>query len=322
VPSAELLDCEELRYGAQPHDEQGLRFVRGASGLEYFGDNIAIVQDDVPLIALRAPSGDVSAFGPPEAATAVNLHTKATKWDLEAVTTFGERGRETLLAFGSGGTAARERIVVMTSDAAMTSGVRVSLAAAGEFYTWLRRQRGFASSELNVEGAAVARGQLVLAHRGTGVAGAPARSAALALPLEGFLAWLRGTSELPAPSWTREYDLGTEQGVPYGFAALSTSAAGDLLFAASAESTASPLEDGQVLGSKIGILTESAAIATPLTRGRRRAPIKVEGILPMRDGTERAWVIEDADDPERAAALCRVQLAGVWQTAEPRHAHR
>ncbi len=88
------------------------------------------------------------------------------KMDLEACALLPD-GR--LIALGSGSTAARERIVVVTPD----DGVRVVEGAAT--YAQLRARGDSSGSELNLEGAVVVDGVLRLFQRGNGAALRPRR---------------------------------------------------------------------------------------------------------------------------------------------------
>ena len=92
---------------------------------------------------------------------------KRFKLDLEACAAVPDgRGGETLVAFGSGSTPRRERVLLVAGVA--EGEPRVELRDAAGFYARLREAAEFAGSELNVEGAAWRDERMVLLNRGNG----------------------------------------------------------------------------------------------------------------------------------------------------------
>src|SRR5690606_20145834 len=127
-----------------------------------------------------------------------------SKMDLEACVGLPD-GR--LVAFGSGSNSARETLVVWTP------GGHAELVHAAELYArW--RVPAFAGSELNLEGAVVAAGGLLLFQRGNGErTGRLAPGNAIGgLGLDAFVAWRDTRARLPELLWIVPVELGSVGG--------------------------------------------------------------------------------------------------------------
>jgi hypothetical protein len=207
---------------------------------------------------------------------------KKHKMDLEACV--AHEGR--LVAFGSGSTAAREKIVIETA-----------VHHAPALYAALRASP-FAGSELNLEGATLAGDDLTLFQRGNGAGDAV--NATCVLSMRALLAHLQG-GPVPELRDIRFYDLGTVAGVRLTF----TDAAGDFYLAA-AEASPNTYDDGVVVGTAIGRIDQGRyALLTLLTGDGQPFTSKVEGLMVEGD---RALVVVDKDDPEVPSELCEVVL--------------
>ena len=267
-----------------------------------------IAQDDAAFLGVREPSGRVHAIslarGPGgRRRFEARLGNKKDKPDLEGCAGLpGDR----VLAVGSGSTPARERWVIVEPD------LRPRTFDASALYAALRAEARFAGSELNVEGVAIdSQARLRLFQRGNGAGDAV--NATVDLDLEETLAWIEGRrSSPPALLDLRRYELGHEDGVPYGFTD-ACALGGATVFVAGAEASPNTYDDGEIRGARAGVIDERGARFTPLLdRDGARAIVKAEGILPWREAGDRAWVVIDGDDPDRPAELCEVALEGPW----------
>jgi hypothetical protein len=112
-----------------------------------------------------------------------------------------------------------------------------------------------------------------------------------------------------AATVTRRYDLGREDGVAYGFT--DATRYGDrVLFAAGAEDSPDAIEDGIVLGARIGVIEGDRARWAPiLERDGTPSRRKIEGLAAMEDVLV---AVVDADDTELPADLCYIALEGPW----------
>lgn len=295
--------------------------VRAGSGLAWIGGALAVMQDDANFIALADPAtGLCRAVTLPAGEGGLRqFHdergNKRHKLDLEACLAVPDgRGGETLVGFGSGSSARRERVLL--AEGLGSADPRVDLRDASGFYARLREAAEFAGSELNVEGAAWRGGRIVLLNRGNGAAADhcgpvdaicqvdwPALRSHLADP---------AAHQPPSPDSIVRYDLGTLDGCPLNFT--DAAAFGDaLIYTATAEASPNAVDDGPVTGSAVGIIDPDggARFAVFETADGRRFDGKVEGVARgPRPGT--LYVVVDRDDPHCPSDLCEVQLSGDW----------
>jgi hypothetical protein len=291
--------------------------VRAGSGVAWIGGLLAIVQDDANFIALVDPhSYDVRALTLPAGEGGVRLFgtdrgNKQFKLDLEACIALPDDPGEMLVAFGSGSTPMRERIVLVRGIPEAPS---VEVRDASAFYALLRAADEFSGSEMNVEGAAWRDGRLLLFNRGNGAPmdGRKPVDATCEVDWARLRAHLLGAdAPPPAPERITRYELGEIDGWRLTFT--DAAVVGDgLLFAATAEASPNTYDDGPVAGSALGIIDGSGArwaVIEDANGGRFDG--KVEGIAPgARRGT--VLVVIDRDDPHLPSELCVVELAGPW----------
>jgi hypothetical protein len=211
-----------------------------------------------------------------------------------------------LVAFGSGSTAVRERLVVWKgNDSAAV------LVDADALYAELRV--GVTDGErLNLEGAVVAGRRLLLFHRGNDAPrGSTAPVNAVAeLALEQFVRWLDGGAAPPRAVTTTRVDLGAVDGVPFGFTDAVAVDAERIVVLACAEDSACAVSDGPVLGARIGVLDERGLrMVDVYERDGQPTRLKLEGIE-RRPGSDVEFdVVADVDRPDAAARLGRL----VWE---------
>jgi hypothetical protein len=293
--------------------------VRAASGMARIGGRVAVVQDDASFIALVDPeTGRASAVTLPAGHGGARQFddlrgNKRLKLDLESCEVLRDGdGREMLVAFGSGSTPERERIVVARNLDAGDAEIEVVDASA--LYARLRAETAFAGSELNIEGATLAGdGILRLFNRGNGAPHGDLRpvNATCDLDAAALIAFLRDPSQpQPEPRDVTQYALGDVDGFPLTFT--DAAAYGDaLLYTAAAEDSPDAVQDGPVAGSAIGIIRGGEArFAVVLNADGTRYAAKIEGILPY--APRRAWIVIDRDDPAVPSELSEVVLEGDW----------
>lgn len=308
---ASLEHCHPLLYTADDsRDLDRPGFVRSASGMERFGNGLAILQDDLNSVGLVNGSGETRYLDLPKAETEPrrfehargNLHLKA---DYEAAFVLERDDEQVLYAFGSGTLPARERIVIVPS-----SGAARRLEASA-FYQALRAAPDFAGGRLNLEAAEVRGEWLLLLQRGNAERGI--QNALAGIRLADFLAWSEGRSAPPRVAWVQRYDLGEASGVGYGFSGLSALRDGRLVFTASAEGEGSARGTGAIIGSRLGLLADGAAWWAPIvTTDGALATIKVEGVVPDPDDPRRYLITTDPDDPGEPALICIARLSDDW----------
>jgi hypothetical protein len=295
-----LLDeLEPLLYaraadGLPPH-------VRAASALRRFENRLVIVQDDVLAFAARSAGGAVEPvlLPPHPSGRRVfddTLGNKHEKLDLEACVTLPD-GK--LVAFGSGSTAARERLVVWSGQE------QPAVIAASSFYGDLRAAVTRGAARLNVEGAVVRGPRLELLHRGNDARGQAANAIA-AVDCAEFAAWLAGESPSPRVERVTTVDLGSVGGVPFGFTDAVALDDERLVVVACAEDSASALSDGAVLGCRVGLLDAHGLTAVAVHDAAGPTLLKLEGIERRAGSSTEFDVVVDVDRPAAAAQLGRL----------------
>lgn len=294
--------------------------VRAASALAWIGGRLVVVQDDANFLALLDPL----AAGRSEGVVLPAGHegkrqfdaprgNKAHKLDLESCVTVTEGGEELCIAFGSGSTRARERILVARD--LDTPAPSIELVAAPALYAGLRNAHEFAGTELNIEGAVLFdEADLRLFGRGNGAArdGRTPVNASCTLDWRAFRAYLGDSANAPPePRSIQRYELGSIDGVPLGFT--DAIAWGDgVLFSAAAEASPDAVEDGRVAGSVIGVIPAHGPARSILIVGEGGAPFagKIEGLATGPDD-RTLYAVADEDDPAKPSELCEVDIAGL-----------
>jgi hypothetical protein len=298
--SARIVACKPLIYSdaAAPELDRPPH-VRAASGIARVGDALYVVQDDAAFIAvMRGGRIDHVTLPPgPNGRRRFEkaLGNKLDKLDLEACVEVEGR----LVAIGSGSLPVRERFAIVERGA-------VTIFDGAPLYARLRREFGVS---LNLEGACVIGGTLRLFQRGNGDARGDAMNATIDLSLTAFARWIDHDSNEPAIHEIVRYDLGREDGVAYGFTD-ATIFRDRVLFAAGAEDSPDAIEDGDVLGARVGVMDERGARwASVIDLDGAASRRKIEGIVSADD---RILAVVDADDPDRPAELCEIALEGPW----------
>ena len=304
------------RDGAAPALDRPA-FVRAGSGVTWWGGCLAVVQDDTSFVALVDPATGLAEGVALPAADGVRqfgeaLGNKHRKADLESVLTLPD-GR--LLAFGSGSTRARERLLVLGAD-------RVpAWVDAAPLYRALRAEVAFAGSELNVEGAAVVGDRVRLFQRGNGatVGGVAPVNATVDLALGELLTAMAAWSSAPpgddviALRDVTVDTLGAIDGVALSFTDATPwpgAVTGRVAWLAAAEDSPDTYRDGACAGSALGFIDPDGAVGhAPLrTPDGALFRAKAEGVVFDRDDPTLAWVVLDLDDPARPSELCAVRV--------------
>jgi len=284
--------------------------VRAASALRRAGTRLLIVQDDVNAMALlELEHGCVQPLLLPTGHGGKRVFddlrgSKAHKLDLEACAVLPD-GR--LVAFGSGSSERRERVVVI--DAGFGE---PRVLDASPLYSCLRALAAARSAELNIEGALVQEDRLWLVQRGHGRRPAARWNALIALDLGTFLHGLEGSASVPRVLFVVEVDAGASpSGVPFGFTDATVAHDGRVAFLACAEDSTSVRTDGSVLGCRFGLIDVAAAdaIVTDVRESDGRPTmLKLEGIEARLDRGDRYDVVADMDLPAEPALLAELQV--------------
>ena len=230
--------------------------VPSASDVEVVDGIIYVVGDDSPYlycldadwnITRRVLLFEVEAYSGGRMA-------KAIKPDFEAMTAVRQNGVTQLLIFGSGSRSPQRDFcfVVDLANAANAEHLPVRQVSLATLYDELRGHAQVAGAgKLNIEGAATTREHVVLFQRGN-ITG---NNVALYYPTEAFMAYLAdNTRPAPVPEIYR-YTLPSINGVRAGFSGACLLPDDEhILFAAAVENTTNEIDDGETLGSFLGVI--------------------------------------------------------------------
>ena len=295
-----------LRYDHGPHPLEDLPgHVRAASSIRRQSHRLVILQDDVSALAVLDPlTGSTQPILLPAGPDGARVFddsrgNKKFKMDLEACVVLPD-GR--LVAFGSGSSPQREKIVTIASG----KGAMAQLLSGSDFYACLRVHAAAHDTRLNIEGAVVHGDRLRLLQRGIGESGGKSWNAILDLPLNRFVGWLDGRNPLPSVRRILQVDLGAVAGVSLGFTDAAVTGDGRVAFLACAEDTDNVLTDGPVLGCRFGWLDpddQAAVMTTIVDRDGQPTQLKLEGIEIRLDGGSVFDVVADMDRGDEPAQL-------------------
>lgn len=283
--------------------------VRAGSALASLAaGRLAVIQDDASFLALvDLASGRVDDVPFPASPAGERQFddlrgNKKRKLDLEATLALDDGS---VIAFGSGSSDLRERIVLVHEGV-------VNVVEATALYAAMRAAREFSGSELNIEGAALDGEDVVFFQRGNGAG--EAVDATARVDAKSLFVYLRAAGPCPALRDITQWDLGTTaSGVRLTFTD-GARAANGLAFLACAEDCPDATRDGPVSGVCIGRLDDGAEkceIADVL--GEDGAPLldKAEGLAFV--DSRRAYVVIDKDDPALPSELLELELGEAWQ---------
>jgi len=226
--------------------------------------------------------------------------TKHLKPDFEAALPVPSSGGVLLL--GSGSTAARTRVALVTPDEAVV----VDLPA---LYAAVAARLELPADRLNLEGACLAGDRMRWFQRGNLTAGIPSASVDvdLAALLRAIGAGPSGPIEL---SRVRRYELGLVRGVALAITDAVSLPDGRVLVSAAAEDTPNAVDDGPVVGAALALLDDDTVVAVAALPAVDGVVPKVEG-LAVRGTTPdgvRLLAVVDVDDPLVASQAFEITL--------------
>ncbi len=290
---------------------RGLAHLSAASGLVRVRQRLYVVADDelhlgqfddcssptpspVPGTLLRLLDGELPAS---------KKQRKAAKPDLESLALLPPLPgcpAGALLALGSGSRPNRETGVLVALDVLGQPNGRMATVNLDTLYAPLRKR----FADLNIEGALVVSGELLLLQRGNL---ADAHSACIRYDWNLIAPWLAGLQPQPPTAKSVQLlDLGRVDGVPLTLTDGTPLHGGTWAFTAVAEGTDNSYADGACVASAVGVVLPNGQVhRMHLLHG---AP-KVEGLAVLPEGSD--WVftmVTDPDDPQQAAQLLQLRL--------------
>ena len=296
------MPLRELTLDSRLHP-RGAHHISAASGLVCAYGRVYVIADDEHHLAvfsdLRAP-GQLHRFAPGNLPRQKRAR-KRRKPDMETLlrvsSPSGSEGA--LVALGSGSRPNRQVGAVIELSASGRPLEKTRRFDLTPLYGPLRDVLG----ALNIEGALVINGELLLLNRG--VAG-DASSAVARFALNDLFRLIHGHPADVKPISVRRYNLGVIDGVSLAFTDGAAMPEGGWVFTAVAEDTDDSVADGHCKGSAVGVIDARGDLV-----GVRRLKSleKVEGIdLRVTATGADLCMVTDSDDPSKSSRLLLAQL--------------
>jgi hypothetical protein len=284
-----------------------LPLLSSGSGMVLWEGKLYMVGDDAPTLVAFSPKGDfLERYG----LFVEHLHRhripKDQKPDLESLFLATVQGEPTLFAFGSG-SKHPQRDVLLQFPLQMQGGMK--LHTLTPFYDRLSLAMGIGREQLNLEGSLLVDDALLLFNRGTNTV------IRLSWPL--FLQHLAGAlaaEALPLEIFRLQLPKIREKEARFS-GACQLPGSSKILFTATVEDTDNWIDDGEVLGSFIGLF-DSAQLSEALTpdawlladaQGQALAE-KLESLAVLEQHANGLLLLAVADNDAGSSRLFRLRL--------------
>lgn len=288
-----LFSCNlnEMKFDLKEHNE--LTGIPSASGLEVTESGIYVIGDNSPYLFQLNKNFEIinkiNIF--PQRNFPDSIIEKPDKPDLEAIARGNVEGN-VLFAFGSGSKSPERDLMVeidLTSE-------KITEHPLVEFYSLLRKTAGLSPEELNIEAAEVYNDEVYLFNRG--------KNFIVRFSLTVFREFLIDPTKIPEFE-VLNIDLPEIDGITSGFSGASLDPKnGKLFFTATVENTENWIDDGEVLGSFIGVINISDLrngmkpdhIAILLDKDYLKIKVESVAVLkPFKPGEAELLMVTDSD---------------------------
>lgn len=246
-----------INMKAQVENFRELDSIPSGSGLVKSGEDFYLISDDSPYFFKLDKSFNLlekNAIQKGQKTTDYRI-SKNTKPDYECAALVEIKGEKYLIAFGSGSKSPERDQLLLVNLKDLKNGKTYSLKA---FYDLVKTTANLADEDLNVEGCAIIGEDLFLFNRGKNVL-IQTNWARIILFLKG------GENTLQPEIKTYRIPLPQIKGIDPGFSgACQLGSENKILFTASVENTQNWVDDGEILGSMVGILNVETLAEKPL----------------------------------------------------------
>lgn len=296
------MSCQQEKLNIEVLSSQILDGVPSASGIVKSGDNYYLIGDDSPF--LFSINSDFEFISKSPIYSIKNLQgetiRKEDKPDFEALEVISENE---IIVFGSGSKSPQRDICLRISLDKMPN---VKTYNISYFYDNLRKLKILENHELNIEAIAFHNDQIYLFNRG--------RNVIFSFSYKKLMEHFEGLIPFPNPKTTL-FDLPKINGIEAGFSGATVFQDKPfIIFTASVENTDNAYNDGEILGSFIGIidiinndisnLFKSASIPNQVT------PLKVESVTVDNETSERETsviLVTDSDGGKSMILKCQLK---------------
>ena len=237
--------CKSKDMNIKITSQQELTGIASASGIEAINNSIYVIGDNSPFLFRLNNKMEIeekiNLF--PKKIQIDSLIAKMEKPDLEGLTIANEAGGK-MYAFGSGSKSPERNVLIEITPGTSYLIKEFDLT---DFYQDLQIRANLSPEKLNIEAAAIFNGKLYLFNRGENLI--------IRYSLEDFSKYLQEMGAIPPPEIFR-IELPDINGVPAGFSGAAFNPANEsILFTATVEDTSNWIDDGEVLGSFLGIIS-------------------------------------------------------------------
>lgn len=222
--------------------DKELKCVPSASGMQYVNDTVYAIGDDSPWLFALDTKGRLldQWLLDPQFEQFGRMIPKSKKMDMECLTAITWKNRRCLLIIGSGSSENRKSAIVF--DIANKTTKKISLTS---FYDALMRKAHLDPEDLNCEGIAAFKNQLIVLNR--------TKNKLIDLDVDDFMQYIEGeTNSINMKCYSIE--LPQNGKVQAQFSGADFDSEGQLIFSASLEDTESTYFDGEILGSYVGMI--------------------------------------------------------------------
>lgn len=284
-----------------------LNNIASASGIEAVGDSFYIMGDDSHWVyrlngKLEIEDKIQISDSPLTSATRI---PKPQKPDLEAMVALGQGKNTALLLLGSGSKSPKRDVLVKITFLPKHSVKKYSLT---KFYDSLCETAGFIRTKLNIEAAAVIEESLYLFNRG--------KNRIFRLNMRDFLSHAEGKNTIPSVE-VFKIKLPRVNGMKAGFSGATASPdSKHILFTASVENTSNSIDDGEILGSFVGMFSVNSLkndlrpdCVSVTDQQNNILKIKVESLAVHRPiSTNTLHLLLVTDDDQTSSELIEAEL--------------
>ncbi|QED37512.1 hypothetical protein FK178_07150 [Antarcticibacterium arcticum] len=239
-----IYGCKKKEMHIKITVQKELTGIASASGIEVIGNSIYVIGDNSPFLFRLNRKMEIqekiNLF--PSNNMGDSIIEKMQKPDLEALTLSEEENLK-LYAFGSGSKSPERDILIELIPGKPHLVNKYDLTG---FYNNLRLQANLSPEKLNIEAAGIFNGKLYLFNRGENLI--------IRYSMEDFRSFLEGKMEVPVAE-IFQINLPAINGIPAGFSGATFNRGNEsILFTATVEDTSNWIDDGEVLGSFLGII--------------------------------------------------------------------
>lgn len=222
---------------------QVLSGIPSASGIAEVGDSLYVIGDNSAWLYQLNKHYEVTDKIVLLEGIIDSILPKASKPDFEAMTTIQNDGEVELLIFGSGSKSPERDVIARVR---LKDSIQTNVYDATAFYDALRSSTHLDAKSINIEAAATIGNALYLFNR--------EHNLLLEYSIKDVLGFLQGFNDLPTYNLYR-INLPQLHGLNAKFSGASdVPGTKQLVFTASVEDTPNTYDDGEVIGSYIGII--------------------------------------------------------------------